>query len=387
MKRIGIVALALAWLGALGWWGYGSQREAPKPAVEIAAGGGAQSASSQPRPLADAPKPAGPGAARGPVSVEAVSVVRMPLSDEVLAVGTLRANESVVIKPEIAGRIVRIGFQDGARVPKSALLVALDDSVLAAQADQARAELGLARAGYERTEDLAKKNFVSGSARDQAQATLKVQEAKLQLAEAQLAKTRIVAPFAGVLGLRNVSVGDFVKDGAELVVLEDVGSMKVDLRLPERFLGQLRRGQAISVSVDAFPGRTFEAKLDALDAQVDANGRSLLARGRLANPDGALRSGMFAKARIVLREKPEALVVPEEAILPVGSVAFVYKVDAGKAMRTEVKTGLRTAGKVEVLSGLQAGDVVVTAGHQKLTRDGAEVRVTDPPAAAARPKG
>lgn len=385
MKRIGIVALALAGLGALGWWGYGSQRTGPKPAVEIA-GGGAQPASSPPRPVSDAPKPAGPGASRGPISVEAVAVVRMPLSDEVLTVGTLRANESVVIKPEIAGRIVRIGFQDGARVPKSALLVALDDSVLAAQADQARAELGLARAGYERTEDLAKKNFVSGSARDQAQATLKVQEAKLQLAEAQLAKTRIQAPFAGVLGLRNVSVGDFVKDGAELVVLEDVGSMKVDLRLPERFLGQLRRGQAISVSVDAFPGRTFDATLDALDAQVDANGRSLLARGRLANPDGALRSGMFAKARIVLREKPEALVVPEEAILPVGSVAFVYKVDAGKAMRTEVKTGLRTAGKVEVLSGLQAGDVVVTAGHQKLTRDGAEVRVTDPPS-AGRPKG
>lgn len=386
MKRIGIVALALAGLGALGWWGYGIQRTGPKPAVEIAAGGGSQSAPTQPRPVSDAAKPAGPGPSRGPISVEAVAVVRMPLSDEVLAVGTLRANESVVIKPEIAGRIVRIGFQDGARVPKSALLVALDDSVLAAQADQARAELGLARAGYERTEDLAKKNFVSGSARDQAQATLKVQEAKLQLAEAQLAKTRIQAPFAGVLGLRNVSVGDFVKDGAELVVLEDVGSMKVDLRLPERFLGQLRRGQAISVAVDAFPGRTFDATLDALDAQVDANGRSLLARGRLANPDGALRSGMFAKARIVLREKPEALVVPEEAILPVGSVAFVYKVDAGKAMRTEVKTGLRTSGKVEVLSGLQAGDVVVTAGHQKLTRDGAEVRVTDPPA-AGRPKG
>ncbi|MEN9316882.1 MAG: hypothetical protein RIS35_3275 [Pseudomonadota bacterium] len=386
MKRIGIVAAALAGVGVLGWWGYGTQREGPKPALEIGAPGGAQAPSSQPRPVADASKPASQPPARGPIGVEAVAVVRMPLSDEVLAVGTLRANESVVIKPEIAGRIVRIGFQDGARVPKAALLVALDDSVLAAQADQARAELGLARASYERTEDLAKKNFVSGSARDQAQATLRIQEAKLQLAEAQLAKTRISAPFAGVLGLRNVSVGDFVKDGAELVVLEDVGSMKVDLRLPERFLGQLRRGQSISVSVDAFPGRNFAATLDALDAQVDANGRSLLARGRLANPDGALRTGMFAKARIVLREKPEALVVPEEAILPVGSVAFVYKVEAGKAVRTEVRTGLRTGGKVEIVSGLQAGDVVVTAGHQKLTRDGADVRVIDPPA-TARPKG
>jgi membrane fusion protein (multidrug efflux system) len=274
--------------------------------------------------------------------------------------------------------------------------LSLDDSVLAAQVEQARAELGLARTSFERTEDLAKRNFVSGSARDQAAATLKVQAARLELAQAQLAKTRIVAPFAGVLGLRNVSVGDFVKDGAELVMLEDVSSMKVDLRLPERFLGQLRKGQSIRLRIDAFPGREFTARLDALDAQVDANGRSLLARGVLPNPDASLRAGMFAKARIVLREKPAAIVIPEEAILPSGGQASVFRVVDGKAVRTRVETGMRLDGKVEILSGIAGGDLVVTAGQLRLRRDAMPVSVTEQAgartggaagAAAAAPNG
>lgn len=375
MKKVSVIVLAAAGLGVLGWWGYQSQRTPPGAALEITEGSRA--------PAPAQPRPAGAGAPAGPVGVEVARAISMALADEVQTVGTLRARESVVMRPEIAGRIVHIGFSDGARVPQGALLVSLDDSVLAAQAEQARAELGLARTSFERTRDLAGRNFVSGSALDQAAATLKVQQARLELAEAQLSKTRIRAPFAGVLGLRNVSVGEFVKDGAELVMLEDISSMKVDLRLPERFLGQLRRGQAIAVEVDAFPGREFVARLDALDAQVDANGRSLLARGRLENPDGALRSGMFAKARIVLREKPQATVVPEEAILPVGGDTFVFRVDEGKAVRTRVRTGLRLEGKVEILSGVRPGDLLVVAGQQRLTADAMPVRVIEPPAKAA----
>ena len=142
------------------------------------------------------------------------------------------------------------------------------------------------------------------------------------------------------------------------------------------------------MNVDAFPGRDFIATLDALDAQVDANGRALLARGRLANTDGVLRTGMFAKARIRLKEKPTATVIPEEAIFPIGADSFVYKIDDGKAMRTKVLTGIRRAGQVEVLGGVEPGDTVVVAGQLKIQRDGTEVRVIDaarraPPAAAA----
>lgn len=385
MKKLSVILLAVAGLLALGWWGYRSQRAAPGAAVEI----------TQARSAAEDARQAG-GPAAGPVGVEVARAAVMAMAEEVQAVGTLRANESVVVRPEIAGRIVSIGFSDGDRVAKGTLLVSLDASVLAAQAQQARAELGLAQTSFERTRDLAGRQFVSGSALDQAAATLKVQQARLALAEAQLAKTRIRAPFGGVLGLRNVSVGEVVRDGAELVMLEDVSRMKVDLRLPERFLGQLRPGQSIGVEVDAFPGKTFAATLDALDAQVDANGRSVLARGLLANPDGALRSGMFAKARIVLREKPQATVVPEESILPVGGESFVFRVEDGKALRTAVRTGLRRDGRVEVLDGVRPGDTVVVAGQQRLTRDAMAVRVVDAgaardsapaPAAAAAARG
>jgi len=293
-------------------------------------------------------------------------------------VGTLRANESVVVKPEIAGRIDRIGFEGGSLVRKGALLVVLDATVAAAEAEQIRAELALARSHYQRTADLARQQFVSESARDQAASNLKVVEAKLKLAEAKLAKTEIRAPFSGRLGLRNFSVGDFIREGTELVVLEDVSQMKVDLRLPERFLGQLRQGQSLALEFDAYPGRRFEALLEAIDVQVDANGRSVVARGRMANPDGLLRTGMFARVSLTLAQRANAVVVPEEALVPVGEQQYVYRIDEGKAVRQRVRTGLRRDGKVEIVEGLRGGEQVVTAGQPKLTSDATEVRIVEP---------
>lgn len=411
MKKMMVYGLAVACLAVLGWWMYTQERSGASP-VEIAsrsgggaaqsgapsggtAGGGGGSGGAGVAKGGGAPGAstgggqsagggpgagggqggAGPRGPRGPVQVEAEKARTMALADEVFAVGTVRANESVMVRPETSGRVVRVGFSDGAQVRQGALLVELDGSVLAAQAEQTRAELALSRANHERTSDLAQRNFVSQSARDQTAANLSVQEARLRLAEAQLAKTRIHAPFSGRLGLRNFSVGDFVREGSDLILIEDLSSMKVDLKLPERFLGQLRRGLEVEVTVDAFEGRNFRAVLDAIDVQVDANGRSVVARGLIANPDAALRSGMFAKARIVLRDKPQAVVIPEEAITPVGSELFVYRVVEGKARRTQVTSGQRRDGKVEITSGLNAGDLIVTAGQLKIQRDGQEVRV------------
>jgi membrane fusion protein (multidrug efflux system) len=312
------------------------------------------------------------------VGVEIARVEKRPLVEDVVAVGSLRANESVTLRSEVAGRIERVGFTDGARVQRGTVLFALDASVAAAEAEQSRAELALARANYDRTSELAQRNFVSASARDQAAANLKVQEAKLRLAEAKLAKSEIRAPFSGVMGLRNLSPGDFVKDGADLAVIEDIATMKVDLRMPERYFGQVRPGQAVTLSFDSMPGRSFTATIRAIDAQIDANGRSLLARGTLPNPDGALRSGMFARARVVMRESPEALTLPEEAVIAQGSESFVWKVVDGKSVRAKIDIGLRRDARVEVLSGLAAGDAVVTAGQLRLQRDGQEVRVVEP---------
>ncbi len=151
--------------------------------------------------------------------------------------------------------------------------------------------------------------------------------------------------------------------------------MKVDLRLPERYLGQLRRGQALELEFDAYPGRRFGAVLEAIDVQVDANGRSVVVRGRMSNPDGLLRAGMFAKASLTLAQRANAVVVPEEALVPAGELQFVYRIEDGKAMRVRVRIGLRRDGKVEIVEGLRGGDQVVTAGQPRLTRDATEVQV------------
>lgn len=388
MKKYAFYLITIAAAAGLGWWAFTLERGRPA-AIEIAAPASANPGPSAPASGADraggaaatrAPGPArgGTQAPRGPVGVEAARAERVSLSETVSTVGTLRANESVVVKPEIAGRIDRIGFEGGSLVRKGALLVVLDATVAAAEAEQIRAELALARSHYQRTADLARQQFVSESARDQAASNLKVVEAKLKLAEAKLAKTGIRAPFSGRLGLRNFSVGDFIREGTELVVLEDVSQMKVDLRLPERFLGQLRQGQSLALEFDAYPGRRFEALLEAIDVQVDANGRSVVARGRMANPDGLLRTGMFARVSLTLAQRANAVVVPEEALVPVGEQQYVYRIDEGKAVRQRVRTGLRRDGKVEIVEGLRGGEQVVTAGQPKLTSDATEVRIVEP---------
>ncbi|MFO0234608.1 MAG: efflux RND transporter periplasmic adaptor subunit, partial [Burkholderiales bacterium] len=373
--KLAVSAVAVAGLAGLGWYAWTNQRQPASTGFEVkgggapAAGGPAQAApggAAGTGPAAGAPGAApggGPGAPggggpRGPVGVEVAKVDKRPLAEEAVAVGSLRANETVALRSEVAGRIDRVGFTDGARVKRGQVLVSLDASVAAAEAEQSRAELALARANYDRTAELAQRNFVSASARDQAAANLKVQEAKLRLAEAKLAKSEIRAPFDGVTGLRNVSVGDYVKDGADLALIEDIATMKVDLRMPERYFGRIRPGMLVQLSFDSLPGKTFSATLRAIDAQIDANGRSLLARGTLPNPDGALRAGMFARARVVLRQNPEALTIPEEAVISQGTETFVWKVDGGKAVRTKIEIGLRRDARVEVLTGLAAGDQV-----------------------------
>ena len=399
-------ALAALGLAGLGWYAYTTQRSPAGIGFEVKGGGGGTAPASAGGPgaqggqaggaAAQAGKggpagaaPGGPpgGGPRGPVGVEVARVEKMPIVEEAVAAGTLRANETVTLRSEVSGRIQRVGFTDGARVTRGTVLIALDASVSAAEVEQARAELALARANYERTAELAQRNFVSASAKDQAAATLSVLEAKLKLAEARLAKSDLRAPFNGVMGLRNVSPGDFVKDGADLAVIEDLSSMKVDVRLPERYFGRIRRGQPIQLSFDSLPGKSFTATLDAIDAQIDANGRSLLARGKLANPDGGLRTGMYARARVVLRANPNALGVPEEALIPQGTETFVWRIQDGKVTRTRIEIGLRQQGRVEVMSGLALGDQVVTAGQLRLQRDGQEVRVIDPSRRPPAPGG
>jgi len=317
------------------------------------------------------------------VDVEVTAARHRLIREEISAVGTLRAAESVMLRPEIAGRIDKIRFHDGQVVRAGDMLFELDATVLGAEVEQARAELDLARSNVRRTRELANQRFVSARSLDEAESSMRVLEAKLKLAQARMSKTRLKAPFDGVLGLRKVSVGDYVEVGADLVLIEDLSSMQVDLRLPERFLGAIEPGQTILLTLDAYPEASLRARLVAIDAQVDAGGRALLVRGRLETNDTKLRTGMFARARLVTGESPDAVVIPEEALVVGADESHVFLVDGEHARRVPVRTGRRTAGLVEVVSGLSAGDRVVVAGHLKLRGERPRINPIMPPPAPA----
>lgn len=364
-RRLLYPAIAALGISALGAYAYYIQRQPQGPAE--------QTMSSA--PAADVTKPGNGNGNGKAVAVDVAKVTTATLVEDVNAAGTLRSNESVVLRPEVSGRITRLNFQDGQPVKKGQVLIAFDAAVNQAEVQQAKAELNIARANFERNADLAKQKFISERARDESLANVQVLEAKLALAQARLSKLEIRAPFSGVVGIRNVSVGDYVKDGTDLVNLEDISSVKVDFRVPERYVDLVQPGQPIEVQVDALPGKPFSAKVDAVDPLVDSSGRSALLRGRIANPEGKLKPGMFARVKLILAERQDALMIPEEAIVPQGGKVTVWKVVDGKAVLTEVKTGLRRAAKVEILQGLQAGDTVVTAGQIRLSKDGTPVRI------------
>jgi membrane fusion protein, multidrug efflux system len=437
------------------------------------------------------------------------------------------------MRPEVAGRISQLGFSDGARIRKGQLLVQLDDVLQKAEVQQAQAQVSIQRANLKRNQELVAQNFVAQRVLDESAATVQVAEAQMALACARLERMRIVAPFDATTSISNVSVGDYVKDGADLVNLEDLSSMYVDFRLPERFQNRVRRDQVVELQLDAFPNRAFKAQIEVIDPQLDANGRSVLVRATLpntagepatrpagpggqgaapgpagaasappaaarpaaprpqarANPNaqsprpspspeaqacaslsatagqagvraagrpaaggqgaaqrpgavakpqpgaggasppggsGPLRPGMFARVTAVFQIKDDALVVPEEAIVPQGGRQFVIKVveqteaearalaeqaqaaappasapsaaagSGGNAIATatpapngfmdgkrlvsrrqEVRLGIRRAGRVEIVEGVSEGDQVVVAGQQRLQRDATPVRIVE----------
>ncbi|MFO1323131.1 MAG: efflux RND transporter periplasmic adaptor subunit [Burkholderiales bacterium] len=365
MKKAVAVVTAVAFAAAAaggGYW-FGTQY---KPAQQ--AGGGAP-APGQAKGGAG-PQAGGPQA----TTVEVTRVEKAPMPQSITAVGSLRSDESITLRPETAGRINAITFQEGQRVAKGVPLVKLDPAIPEAEVQQARANLTLAKAKFDRAVDLANRNYISGQAKDEAENNYKVAQAALQLAEAKLAKTDIRAPFAGIIGLRSVSVGDYVKEGADLVNLESIDPLKIDFRVPETYLRQVQVGQTLQVTLDAMPGSTFDGRVVAVNPLVDAAGRSVVIRAQVRNQDTSLRPGMFTRVRLITKEQADALVVPEQALMPQGNEQYVFKVVDGKVIRVKVETGQRRDSKVEVVAGLNAGDTVVTAGQLKI-RDGSPVRI------------
>ena len=327
--------------------------------------------------------PAGAAAGGRPPSVEVARVEVVKLTDDTQAVGSLRSRRGVVLRPEVSGRITQLNFTDGQRVKKGQLLVQFDDQLPLAQVQQSMAEMSIAQANQKRNQELVAQNFISQRSLDESAANLQVAQAKLALSKATAARLKILAPFDGIVGIRLVNVGDYLKDGADIVNLEDIDAIFVDFRLPERFQAKVKAGQTAMLDMDALPGRKYSAKIQAIDPLIDANGRSVGIRGCIDNRQNQLRPGMFARVNAVFGVRENAHVVPEEAIVPQGGKQFVIKVVPGDtpqvriSQRVEVKVGLRSPGKVEILDGLEPGDTVVVAGQQRLQRDGTAVNVVD----------
>ena len=411
------------------------------------------------------------------MGVEVTQVSKISIRDDAQTVGTVRSRQNVMLRPEVAGRVLSLGFTDGNRVRAGQLLVQLDDTLQRAEVQQSLAQVSIASANHKRNQDLVAQNFVAQRVLDESGASLQVVQAQLALSCARLDRMRIIAPFSGTVGIRNVNIGDYVKDGADLINLEDIGTLYVDFRLPERNQGKVVAGQVVELDIDAMPGRMFKAKVEAVDPLIDVNGRSIGVRAVMANtageaslppgggkggaggakggapgtpgaaaapagkpsapaanavrspaaapspvaapvavatplpsgcppnvlasrvselpaagPSGPLRPGMFARVTAVFAFKPEALAVPEEAIVPQGGRQFVFKLVEPSTMenlgalppdtkwvskRVEVAIGIRRPGQVEILTGLAEGDTVVLAGQQRLQKDGTAVRVVE----------
>ena len=324
-----------------------------------------------------------------PSPVRAVRAKVAPAVDEARAVGSLRADESVMIRPEIAGRIGRIAFAEGQRVERGALLVALDDAEYRALVASSSAQAKLDAQRLARAEDLQKKNFISPQALDEARSNYARSLAKQREDQAKLAKTVVHAPFSGVAGLRQVSEGAFVAAGTDIARLDKIDVLKLDFRIPETFLARLAAGQALRVLVDAWPEAQFTGQIYAIETTVDEQTRTVLVRARVGNPELKLRPGMFARVNLQLDVREQAVWVPEQAIVPRGRDSYVYRIVDGKAEERRVRTGARKVGEVEIVDGVAAGDLVVTEGNHRL-RPGAAVAVTGgggPPKPKAEVKG
>ena len=304
-----------------------------------------------------------PGAAL-PVKAVPAKLARAVL--EAGAVGNLRADESIVIRPEIAGRIERIAFEEGQRVKKGALLARIDAAETRAVLQSSRTQAELDKQRLDRVADLRKKGFISQQALDEAQSSHARSIAKQREDEAKLAKSEIRAPFDGVAGLRQVSEGAYVAAGTDIARLEKIDQLKLDFRVPETYLAQLKEGLAVSAAVDSFPQASFPGKIYAIEPSVDEQTRTVLARARVANPELRLRPGMFARVSLTLGVRENAVWIPEEAIVPRGQDSYVFRIVDGKAELVLVQTGTRKVGEVEIMKGVAAGDMVVTEGTQRL---------------------
>src|SRR6267378_3325313 len=310
----------------------------------------------------------GPGGAGGfAMPVEVAAAIRDTVVDAIAATGQIEAVQSVDLRPEVDGRIVDILVREGQEVGAGTGLFKVDDAELKAQVARAEADRDVAQRNLERTKQLMAQNASSQADLERADAGYRSAQASYDLLKTRLDRTVVRAPFAGVVGRRLVSIGTFVNSQTPLISLQSVNPQHASFQVPERYAERLRRGQLVSFQVAALPGKNFSGEVIFVDPVVELPARTILIKARVPNPERQLQAGMFIEARLATDIRPNAVVVPEDAILPLQGSTYVWVVKDGKADRREVTLGVRTAGWAEIRGGgIEAGDQVVVGGAERL---------------------
>lgn len=298
--------------------------------------------------------------------VEVVAALRDTVVEAVQATGQIEAVQSIQLRPEVEGRLVEIIAREGAEVRRDAALFRIDDAELKAQVERVEAELTLAEQSLRRVRQLIAEGATSEAEVERAEATARGTRAQLDLLKLRLDRTVVRAPFAGIVGERLVSLGDYVNSQTRLTTLQTIDPQRAAFNVPERYADRVQVGQPVTFNVAAVPGRTFTGRVDFVDPSVQLPGRTILIKAEVPNRGRELRAGMFIEAHLAIDVRPESVVIPEDAILPLQGADFVWVAVDGKATRRQVELGVRTPGWVEATGGVSAGEQVVVGGQERL---------------------
>lgn len=307
------------------------------------------------------------------IPVEAKQVRIGSIDDNVEAVGTALANESLTVTSKTAGMVKAIRFEEGQFIKAGSTLIELDDREPSADLDAAKATRDQAKAALDRASRLLTTGNAPQARVDDLEGAYRAAAARVKVIEARVQDLRIVAPFSGRVGIRRVSPGSLISVGTVITTLDDVETIKLRFFVPEAAISAIASGATVAASGNGVAGRVFNGAITSIDTRVDTTTRAVEVRAEFNNKDGALKPGMFLTVKLALNRRDNAVLVPEDAVVPEGIRQYVYVIADGKAVKTEVKIGSRVPGEVEIREGLKPDAVIVTSGTQKI-RDGVPVR-------------
>jgi len=311
-----------------------------------------------------------------PVDVVTQKPVVGPVVEYYQALGTAYANEAVTITAKVTGIVKAVNFDEGQMAKKGDVLVELDDREMRAALAQSEAELRNAKLLYERAQQLIKSQNIPQAKVDELLSSYQGITSKVEAARSRLADLKIMAPFDGRLGLRRISLGSLVGQNTTVTTLDDTSVIKLDFSIPETLLSKITVGRVVTTRNDVYPDSRFEGTVRTIDSRVDAVTRAIQVRAEVPNADGKIKPGMLMTVELPLAERPTAMTIPEGALVPEGSEQYIYKIVDGRAVKTSVRLGVRTRGKVEIVDGLSPEDTIVIGGTQKV-RNGTRVKASE----------